>query len=126
MKIKLWQFALVLIGALLVGIGGTLLFAQYAPERIPILRQTPAPEPDIPRYTAGQVIAVARAYSPGVSRALMLSKGCGQELAWSARYLSQGSWFVCKYCIHRWSDERVLIDYWFFHEDTAQLNKSRY
>lgn len=85
--------------------------------------QIPESQPDTPRYTADQVISVAEAYSPAIPYNYRVQ--C-KELSWSAEYLRQGVWIVKKLCIDGWGITRGQIESWYFHENTGQLNKSRY
>ena len=82
----------------------------------------PTEKPDIPRYTADQVIAVAQANSPVFPSQY---PQC-DKASWTAEYLGQGVWVVKKYCIDRQGFNRGLFESWYFHEDNGQLNKSRY
>ena len=83
-------------------------------------------EPDIPRYTADQVIAMAKS-NPEMNQPSYISWN------WSAQYLParpdlgmDGVWWV----EHTGNDptrnyERVGQG-WYFHEDTGKFTKSRY
>jgi hypothetical protein len=53
------------------------------------------PYADIPRYTADQVIAEAKAYNTAIPSVYPQCK----ELPWSSEYLGQGVWIVKRFCI---------------------------
>jgi len=82
----------------------------------------PTEQPDISRYTADQVIAVAQANSPQIPSNYPQCK----QLSWSAEYLGQGVWIVRKNCIDAQGLDRGQLEGWYFHENNGQLNKSRY
>lgn len=77
--------------------------------------QAANPAPDIPRYTADQVIAVAKAYSPGIPLRQCL------ESSWKVAYMGQGTWIVGKYCVDRFGRSGGLLASWYFYEDTGIL-----
>jgi hypothetical protein len=79
-------------------------------------------QPDIPRYTADQVITVAQAYSPAIPSKYPQCK----EASWSAEYLEQGVWIVKKFCVSAYGQNLGQLEGWYFHEDNGELNKSRY
>jgi hypothetical protein len=80
----------------------------------------PTSQPDIPAYTANQVIAVAQANSPQIPSNYPQCK----QLSWSAEYLGQGVWIVRKNCIDSRGLNRGQLEGWYFHEKNGQLNKS--
>jgi len=82
-------------------------------------------QPDIPRYTADQVIAVAQANSPTFP-ATIVRQGYNEKPAWSAEYLGEGVWLVKKYAVHTLTNVQVNYEGWYFHENNGQINKSRY
>jgi len=82
---------------------------------------------DVPRYTADQVIEVARSYSPDCpgSQATSPSPRAwdtepmpwdtdSASPSWSVEYLGSGKWLVRKDCESKTS-------YWHFYEDTGKL-----
>jgi hypothetical protein len=96
---KGWQVALLCLAVAALAVAGTLLF----------IRQTE----DIPRYTADQVIAVAKAYTGG---------GCDSE-SWTTVYLGDGKWKVTIKCFNpedRWWSTTV-VSHWTFYEATGEL-----
>ena len=113
---KRLNWPVILIPLLVIG----LIFAVSCEE------PAPTEQPDIPKYRADQVIAVASAYSPTFSKWEQARYVCEEKPAWSAEYLSQGVWMVKKYAIRRLGGEKVPIEGWYFHENNGQLNKSRY
>jgi len=113
---KRLNWPVILIPLLVIG----LIFAVSCEE------PAPTEQPDIPKYRADQVIAVASAYSPTFSKQEQFGYQCEEKPAWSAEYLSQGVWMVKKYAIRHLGGEKVYIEGWYFHENNGQLNKSRY
>ena len=98
---KGWQVALLCLAIAALSVLGTLLF----------IRQTE----DIPRYTADQVIAVAKAYA---------GEECGggsrwweyvepYDASWTTVYLGDGKWRVTKEC--------ASVTTWTFYEATGEL-----
>lgn len=104
---KGWHIILLCLGVSLLAVGGTLLLTQQAEEE--------APQPDIPRYTADQVIAVAKAYT---------GEECGgkwvlepYEATWTTVYLGNGEWAVTKNC------SSYGVGTWTFYEATGHLSR---
>lgn len=75
---------------------------------------TPEPAPDVPRYTADQVIAVAEAYSPSILIRY-------ETLSWKVLYVGQGTWLVAKSCVDRLGRNSGTVASWYFYEDTGKL-----
>ena len=75
---------------------------------------------DIPRYTADQVIYVARAAAPKCFSDRMTA-------SWSVEYLSHGNWLVTKTCY--WDTYPSKIKHsttqYYFYEDTGTLTLIR-
>jgi len=103
---------------------GTLLFIRYTEEN--------TPQVDVPRYTADQVIAVAKAYAGECSYGSSWSKYIGGSAAggtydanWTTVYLGDGKWKVTKECggQYRWDTTTVVGD-WTFYEATGELKPS--
>lgn len=78
------------------------------------------PKPDIPRYTADQVIAVGQANSPSIPRNYPQIT----HLSWSAQYLGKGIWIVKKSGLGQLGNNLGQLEAWYFHEKDGQLNKS--
>ena len=76
----------------------------------------PTEQPDIPRYRADQVLYVASSYSPSCPGIY--------EASYAARYSGNGLWLVTKKCVYL--GNVYSTEQWYFHEDTGELNKSRY
>ena len=108
---KGWQVALLCLAIAALAVVGTLLFIRQTEER--------TPQVDIPRYTADQVIAVAKAYA-------------GEECAgqpstdekWTTVYLGNGKWKITRECSgqgqYPWSTTTGVSD-WTFYEATGEL-----
>ena len=98
---KGWQVALLCLAVAALAVAGTLLFTR----------------PDIPGYTADQVIAVAKAYAGeecgGSSRFASPPGAKPPEPSWTTVYLGDGKWRVTKKC---WS-----VEEWTFYEATGEL-----
>ena len=106
---KGWQVILLCLAVAALAVGGTLLFIQQTEEK--------APQLDIPRYTADQVIAVAKAYageecdsSPYPSWVQTYEKA-----RWTTVYLGNGKWEVTRNC-----SPTEGVD-WTFYEATGEL-----
>ena len=103
---KGWQVALLCLAIAALAVSGTLLF----------IRQTE----DIPRYTADQVIAVAKAYA---------GEECADQSAldekWATVYLGDGKWKVTRECSYQgqywWGSRRTVVSDWTFYEATGEL-----
>ena len=104
---KGWQVALLCLAVAALAVAGTLLFARQTEDR--------APQVDMPRYTADQVIAVAKAYA---------GEECGSsrrwqeyvepyDASWTTVYLGDGEWRVAKKC--------GSVEEWTFYEATGEL-----
>ena len=105
---KGWQVALLCLAIAALAISGTLLF----------IRQTEdPPQVDIPRYTADQVIAVAKAYA-GEECVNRWSLEPDEKARWTTVYLGNGKWKVTRNCS---SPEGVD---WTFYEATGELKPS--
>lgn len=99
---KGWQVALLCLAVAALAVSGTLLF----------VRQTE----DIPRYTADQVIAVAKAYAGECGDGLVSPWSREREpydASWTAVYLGDGKWKVTKQC--------ASVITWTFYEATGEL-----
>ena len=83
----------------------------------------PQPVPDIPRYSADQVIYVAEAYSPQFSKYEQARYVCEEKPAWSAEYSGDGFWMVKKYAINGFTGEKTYVEGWIFDEHTGKLRK---
>ena len=101
---KGWQVALLCLVIAAIAVAGTWLF----------IRQTE----DIPRYTADQVIAVAKAYAGEECGGGSFPPWSGEpdEASWTTVYLGDGKWKVTKEC----SSETT----WTFYEATGELKSS--
>ena len=109
---KGWQVALLCLAIALFAVSGTLLFIRQTEEK--------APQVDIPRYTADQVIAVAKAYAgeecgDGPTR---WWSGESYEASWTTVYLGDGKWRVTKEC------SGAVVEDWTFYEATGELKPS--
>jgi len=121
MNKKLVYVVLGLVGLVLLAVGGTLFFTLRAPE------PTPTAQPDIPRYTADQVIDVARSYYPATE-----AEKRYVDIAWELKYIGKGVWQVDR--IYVWKEgvpghyagSRNLNDSWFFHETTGEFEHITY
>jgi len=84
------------------------------------------PTKDISRYTADQVILVAKNYSPeprcwSYREALSQPGGvilCEAEWTWAVEYSGNGIWHVDKKC-----PCNDMILQWYFHEDTGKFTR---
>ena len=78
---------------------------------------------DIPRYTADQVIEVAKSYSPecptlGRVPAFQAWESTDPSSpSWAVEYLGSGKWLVTKDC-------PTKTTYWHFYEDTGKLRET--
>jgi hypothetical protein len=103
------QVALLCLGIAALAVLGTLLYIQQTEEE--------APEVDVPRYTADQVIAVAKAYAGECdgSRWSQYIQGEREfyDASWTTLYLGDGKWRVTKEC--------ASVTTWTFYEDTGEL-----
>lgn len=110
---KGWKVALLCLAIAALAVAGTLLFIRLTEEE--------APQVDIPRYTADQVIAVAKAYA---------GEECGSSLdvSWTTVYLGDGKWKVTKICtrVIPWSGRNEIVSKsdWTFYEATGELKSS--
>ena len=98
---KAWQVALIGLAVAAIAVMGTLLFVRQTEE---------SPQTDTPRYTADQVIAVAKAY-------------VGEEcVGWATVYLGHGKWMVTAECEPKypWLVENTEVT-WTFYEATGEL-----
>ena len=108
---KGWQVALLCLAVAALAVLGTLLFVRQTEDI--------APQQDIPRYTADQVIAVAKAYAG--------EKCAGQpslDEQWTTVFLGDGKWRVTRECSYQgapWSKERTVVVSWTFYEATGEL-----
>jgi len=76
---------------------------------------TPAPQPDIPRYTADQVIYIASSNSPTC---------IGKSVpAWAVEYIGNGRWLATKKCVFGPAQVVLSTEKWYFYEDTGKLVK---
>ena len=105
---KGWQVALLCLATAAVAVSGTLLFIRQTEENIP--------QVDIPRYTADQVIAVAKAYAGEECAVSEWWWGESNEARWTTVYLGNGKWEVSKEC--------VSVTTWTFYEATGELKPS--
>ena len=110
---KGWQVALLCLAISVLAVAGTLLFIRQTEEETPQL--------DIPRYTADQVIAVAKAYA-GEECDNRWSLESSEKASWTTVYLGDGKWKVTKECEgqYRWDTTTVVGD-WTFYEATGEL-----
>lgn len=102
---KTWQVILLCIAVAALSVLGTLL----------LIRQTE----DIPRYTADQVIAVAKAYAGEECEerdSLFRTWGDEPNVKWTTVYMGDGKWRVTKEC---WS-----LETWTFYETTGELQEA--
>ena len=111
---KGWQVALLCLAIALFAVSGTLLFIRQTEEK--------APQVDIPRYTADQVIAVAKAYAgEECGGGPYRWSGESYEASWTTVYLGDGKWKVTKECPGApWTTTTVVSD-WTFYEATGEL-----
>ena len=106
MKIKWWMLALFGVGCLLIGsIIGVAIPRGTQLNPPPITPTAVESEPDIPRYTADQVIAVGKGYSPDIKNIYS---------TWSAIYQGNGLWLVSKTVPGK-------TVYFYFYEPTGQI-----
>ncbi len=91
LRIKPLYAILLVVGLLMLAIGGTLAVTQST--------QQQSPPPDVPRYTADQVISVVHAYDPIL-----------REVPVFVEYSGQGRWWV------RTKSQLII-----FYEDTGRL-----
>jgi len=107
---KGWQVILLCMAFAALAVVGTLLFIRYAEESIP--------QVDTPRYTADQVIAVAKAYAGECN-------GSGEveayDASWTTVYLGDGKWIVTRECEPEIPWESAVISEWTFYEATGEL-----
>jgi len=105
---KGWQLALLCLAIAALSVLGTLLFIGHID--------------DVPRYTADQVIAVAKAYAG--EDCVRSSSGkdwwAGEQepdkASWATVYLGDGKWRVTKEC--------TSVTAWTFYEATGELRSS--
>jgi hypothetical protein len=105
---KGWQVILLCLAVAALAVAGTLLFIRQVDE---------------PRYTADQVIAVAKAYAGeecgGDSGDSIPFPPWGEEpdeASWTTVYLGDGKWEVTKECLSKTT--------WTFYEATGELKPS--
>jgi len=72
--------------------------------------------PDIPRYTADQVIYAAKEFSPGTYHQYRCA-----DLAWQVQYLGKQTWKVEKFCIDVYGKNTGRLEVWYFHEQTGHF-----
>jgi len=115
---KGWQVALLCLAIAALAVLGTLLFLRETEER--------APQQDIPRYTADQVIAVAKAYAGECGGDSSRWSGYLPEpydARWTVVCLGDGKWKVTKECSG--GGEVPWVGYsvseWTFYEATGEL-----
>ena len=73
-------------------------------------------ERDVPRYTADQVIYIARAADPGCKVAAKMTA------TWDVEYQNNGKWLVTKTC--HWNTvnkTKYSTTQYYFHESTGKL-----
>ena len=111
-EMKGWQVALLCLAIAALAVAGTLLFIRQVDE---------------PRYTADQVIAVAKAYA---------GEECGggsmwseyvepYDASWTTVYLGDGKWKVTKECEGQYPwDTTTVVGDWTFYEATGELKPS--
>lgn len=75
-----------------------------------------APAPDIPRYTADQVIAVAKAYAGDECGSTKWQQSRYPKASWTTEYLGNGKWRVTKDC-----RPYAAKSSWTFYEATGEL-----
>ena len=103
---KGWQVILLCLAVAALAVSGTLLFIRQTEEETPQL--------DIPRYTADQVIAVAKAYAgEECSGPTVWWLEEPNEARWTTVYLGDGKWRVTKEC--------ASVTTWTFYEATGEL-----
>jgi len=108
---KGWQVAILCVAIAAIAVAGTWLFIRQTEER--------APQVDIPRYTADQVIAVAKAYAGECGGGDPTRWWEGVEpydASWTTVYLGDGKWRVTKRC--------ASVTTWTFYEATGELRPS--
>jgi len=116
---KRWQVASLCVVIAVLAVAGTLLFIRQTEE---------APQVDTPRYTADQVIAVAKAYAGeecGGSRFPVWTAE-PDEARWTTVYLGDGKWKVTKECggQYPWDTTTTVVGDWTFYEATGELKLS--
>lgn len=113
---KGWQVALLCLAVAAVAVVGTLLFIRQTEEK--------PPQVDIPRYTADQVIAVAKAYAGEECGGSIWSEP--HDASWTTVYLGDGKWKIIKGCDGGlpWSTTTVVSE-WIFYEATGELKPSQ-
>ena len=113
---KGWQVALLCLAIALFAVSGTLLFIRQTEEK--------APQVDLPRYTADQVIAVAKAYAGECYLGGSWWQGNVEfyDASWTTVYLGDGKWKVTRECggQYRW-DTTTVPSEWTFYEATGEL-----
>jgi len=82
-------------------------------------------QPDITRYTADQVIAVAQAYSPTLPEGLRKQPAINDKPAFSAEYMGEGVWMVKKYAVSNYTGGQSCLEKWHFYESNGKLEKLR-
>ena len=102
---KGWQVALLCLAVAALAVVGTLLFIRQTEEN--------TPQVDIPRYTADQVIAVAKAYAGECDPNRWLAESEAYDASWTVVYLGDGKWRVTKEC--------ASVTTWTFYEATGEL-----
>lgn len=104
---KRWQVASLCVVIAVLAVAGTWLLIRQTEENIP--------QVDTPRYTADQVIAVAKAYA-GEECLNRWFVGESNEARWTTVYLGDGKWRVTKEC--------ASVTTWIFYEATGELKLS--
>jgi len=80
---------------------------------------TPAPPPDIPRYTADQVIEVAKA---GTHNPLPDWQRAKVDITWTAEYMGEGYWKVTRNIFVKNGGRFYSGASWKFNERTGKLS----
>lgn len=133
MTIKPLYVILLVAGVALLAVGATLLITQQSSE------QTPASQPDIQRYTADQVIAIAQAQYPTCFKRERIGEDAGGMFLYrtvdtpssiSVTYIggSRGAWKVKISCPfgYRLGDYAYVSKTLYFYESDGTLRKTYY
>jgi len=105
---KGWQVAILCLAIAAIAVAGTWLFIRQTEE---------VPQADTPRYTADQVIAVAKGYAgEECGGPYPWWTGEGDEPRWTTVYIGDGKWRVTKEC--------ASVTTWTFYETTGELRPS--
>jgi hypothetical protein len=105
---KGWHVILVCLAVAVLAVVGTLLFVRQGDE---------------PRYTADQVIAVAKAYA-GEECDNRWSLEPSEEARWTTVYLGDGKWKVTKECEGQVPWDTTVVGDWTFYEATGDLSRN--